>query len=65
MKKYLDYLNKYFNLEEIVKEEKFQEGLNAGISMNDLVQALKNISKSVGNQDLKVYEKWTEEYKSV
>ena len=65
MRKNLDLVSKNFNLEEIVKEEKFQEGLNAGISMNDLVQALKNISKSVGNQDLKVYEKWTEEYKSV
>ena len=65
MRKNLDLVNKNFNLEEIVKEEKFQEGLNAGISMSDLIQALKNISKSVGNQDIKVYEKWTEEYKSV
>ena len=33
--------------------------------MNDFLQALKNISKSVSNNDLKEYDKWTKEFKSV
>jgi katanin p60 ATPase-containing subunit A1 len=58
-------MNKGMKLEDIVKNTNFKENLNVAIMMNDFLQALKNISKSVSNNDLKEYDKWTKEFKSV
>ena len=33
--------------------------------MKDFLQAMKNIKKSVGKDDLKKYDNWTKEFKSV
>ena len=58
-------MNKGMKLEDIVKNTNFKENLNVAIMMNDFLQALKNISKSVSNNDLKEYDNWTKEFKSV
>lgn len=42
----------------------FQSELEAPITMDDLFQAVKNISKSVSPKDLENYTKWTSEFKS-
>ena len=52
-------------LEDIVNKTGFQENLDADIKMKDFVQAMKNIKKSVGKEDLKEYDNWTKEFKSV
>ena len=52
-------------LEDIVNKTNFQENLNAAIKMKDFLQAMKNIKKSVGKDDLNQYEKWTKEFQSV
>ena len=58
-------LNQNFKIEELVNNEEFKKNLDTGISMKDLLQAITNISKSVSKKDLDVYEKWTNEFKSV
>ena len=52
-------------IEELVQNPEFQKNIDAGVSMQDLLQALTNISKSVGKKDIEVFEKWTNEFKSV
>jgi hypothetical protein len=52
-------------LEDIVNKTGFQENLDADIKMKDFLQAMKNIKKSVGKEDLKEYDNWTKEFKSV
>ena len=52
-------------LEDIVNKTGFQENLNSDIKMKDFLQAMKNIKKSVGKDDLKKYDNWTKEFKSV
>ena len=52
-------------LEDIVNKTGFQENLDADIKMKDFLQAMKNIKKSVGKNDLKEYDNWTKEFKSV
>ena len=57
--------NGSLKLEDVVKDQNFKDNLNVPIGMKDFLQALKNISKCVGNDDLKKYEKWTKEFQSV
>lgn len=57
-----------FNLQEDIMEligkTGFRNDIEAPISENDLLDAIKNISKSVSNEDLKRFEEWTNEFKS-
>lgn len=57
-------LNNQENIMELVNKTGFKNDINAPISEEDLVDAVKNISKSVSNDDLKSYDVWTQEYKS-
>ena len=52
-------------IEDLVSDKEFLEKLEVGIKMEDLIQAVKNISKSVGAKDIEAYVKWTSEFKSV
>lgn len=52
-------------IEELVKESQFKSDIKAPISENDLLDAIKNVSKSVSNEDLKAFEDWSVEFKSV
>lgn len=52
-------------IEELVKESEFIKDIKAPISENDLLDAIKNVSKSVSNEDLKAFEDWSVEFKSV
>jgi len=49
---------------DLMKDTNFKKELKAPINMDDFENALKNISKSVSNVDLQVYDKWTAEFKS-
>ena len=42
--------------------QKLQEELEAPVSQTDILTAIKNISKSVSQSDLKRYEEWTSEF---
>lgn len=54
------------DLMALINNPVFNEELNAtSISMEDLIDSLKNISKSVSKTDLDVYDKWTEKFASV
>ena len=44
--------------------EKIEEELEAPVSQKDFTEAIKNISKSVSQNDMKKYEEWTGEYSS-
>lgn len=43
---------------------KIEDELNAPVTHNDFVTAIKNISKSVSNNDIKKFENWSAEYSS-
>ena len=49
---------------ELVGKTGFRNDIEAPISEKDLLDAIKNISKSVSNEDLKRFEEWTNEFKS-
>ena len=58
-------LNKNANFEDLASNKEFMSVLQSSIGMSDLLQAIKNISKSVSKKDLEEYEQWTNEFKSV
>ena len=58
-------LNKNTNFEDLASNKEFMSVLQSSIGMSDLLQAIKNISKSVSKKDLEEYEQWTNEFKSV
>ncbi len=49
---------------ELINNPDLQKDLEAPITMEDLILATTNISKSVSKSDLERYDKWTEEFKS-
>ena len=57
--------NKGRNIEELVNDPDFRNKIEAPIGMSDLLEAIGNISKSVSQKDLEVYDKWTAEFSSV
>ena len=57
--------NKGRDIEELVDDPSFRAGCEAPIGMDDLMSAIGNISKSVSQKDLEVYDKWTKEFSSV
>jgi katanin p60 ATPase-containing subunit A1 len=42
--------------------EKLKNEINVPITQDDFITALKNVNKSVSNNDLKRYEKWMAEF---
>ena len=57
-------LNNQLDISDLVKKTGFRKDIEAPISEQDLIDACSNISKSVSNEDLVAYEKWTQEFKS-
>lgn len=49
---------------KLVNNPNFEKELDAPISENDLLESLKNISKSVSQEDIKEYDEWTNKFKS-
>ena len=58
-------MNTGSDIEKLVNNPDFQNELIAPITMNDFNDSMKNISKSVGKEDLKEYEKWSQEFSSI
>jgi len=56
--------NGQFDLLEAAHNETFLQDLEAPVSQNDILTAIKNISKSVSNNDVKKFEEWTDQYSS-
>ena len=56
--------NGQFDLLEAAHNETFLQDLEAPVSQNDILTAIKNISKSVSNNDVKKFEEWTDLYSS-
>lgn len=52
-------------IEDLVNDPQFRRDIEAPISYDDFMAAIKNISKSVSKKDLLVYDKWTQEFSSV
>lgn len=52
-------------VEELVNDQEFRTKIRAAIAMSDFEKAISNISKSVSQKDLEVYDKWTKEFSSV
>ena len=57
--------NGTFDLMDIIQDKHFQQELTAPVTQIDLKQSIKNISKSVSQNDLKRYQDWTKEFSSV
>ena len=57
--------NKGRRVEELVVDQNFKSKIRAPIVMSDFEKAISNISKSVSQKDLEVYDKWTKEFSSV
>ena len=57
--------NKGRRVEDLVNDQDFRTKIRAPIVMNDFEKAISNISKSVSQKDLEVYDKWTKEFSSV
>jgi len=57
-------MNTNSDIESLVKNKEFKSELVAPITQQDFVDAIKNISKSVGKEDLLDYDKWTAEFSS-
>jgi len=53
-----------FDIMEAANNETFIKGLEAPISQKDILTAIKNISKSVSQKDIKKFEEWTEQFSS-
>jgi katanin p60 ATPase-containing subunit A1 len=49
----------------LINDPSLREELDMPVTQEDLINALVNISKSVSEKDLKVYENWTNEFKSL
>ena len=57
-------LNNSGDILNIINKPNFEKEIQAPISESDLIDSLKNISKSVSKKDLDEYDKWTTEFKS-
>lgn len=57
--------NKGKRVEDLVNDPEFRRLIEAPIGMPELLEAIRNISKSVSQKDLEVYDKWTAEFSSV
>ena len=57
--------NRGRRVEDLVNDHDFRTKIRAPIVMNDFEKAISNISKSVSQKDLEVYDKWTKEFSSV
>ena len=53
-----------FDLMQAANNETFIAGLEAPITQKDILTAIKNISKSVSEKDIKKFEEWTKQYSS-
>ena len=58
-------INKGRRVEDLVNAPDFKTKIRAPIVMSDFEKAISNISKSVSQKDLEVYDKWTKEFSSV
>lgn len=58
-------LNNQVDIANLVKETGFKKDINLPISEKDFIDAINNTKKSVSNLDLKRYEEWTNNFKSV
>jgi len=58
-------MNTGSDIEKLCENPDFKNDLIAPITMDDFNDAMKNISKSVGKEDLKEYDKWSQEFSSV
>ena len=58
-------INKGRRVEDLVNDPDFKTKIRAPIVMSDFEKAISNISKSVSQKDLEVYDKWTKEFSSV
>ena len=56
--------NGQFDILEAANSETFLQDLEAPVSQSDILSAIKNISKSVSNNDVKKFEEWTYLYSS-
>ena len=56
--------NGKFNILEAANNETFLQDLEAPVSQADILTAIKNISKSVSNNDVKKFEEWTYQFSS-
>ena len=56
--------NGKFNILEAANNETFLQDLEAPVSQSDILTAIKNISKSVSNNDVKKFEEWTYQFSS-
>ena len=58
-------INKGRRVEDLVNDPDFKAKIRAPIVMSDFEKAISNISKSVSQKDLEVYDKWTKEFSLV
>jgi len=58
-------LNNGVDLMQLINNPNFKQEIDNPITQEELIEALKNISKSVSEKDLLVYDKWTAEFKSL
>jgi katanin p60 ATPase-containing subunit A1 len=58
-------LNNEVDITELINKLDFKEFIDKPMSQNELMEALSNVSKSVSEKDLDVFEKWTNEFKSL
>ncbi len=56
--------NGKFDILQASNNETFLQDLEAPVSQSDILTAIKNISKSVSNNDVKKFEEWTYQYSS-
>lgn len=56
--------NRGQDLMSLINDPKFQQELEAPITMEDIITSIGNISKTVSPNDLKKYALWGEQYKS-
>ena len=57
-------IEKNNNIDMLLNNPDFKANLECPIVQDDLLAAVKNISKSVAKSDLEEYVKWTSEFKS-
>lgn len=58
-------LNNGADILELINNPNFKQDIDTPITQDELLEALKNISKSVSEKDLLSYENWTAEFKSL
>jgi hypothetical protein len=52
------------DLMKLINNPEFRQEIECPITQEELIEAIKNISKSVSNLDLVAYDKWSNEFKS-